>query len=98
METATPDAPASDLNPTETQGALSPELTPPRIEALDKVGLQIKKKRDRIATLQGENKDHFETVQQLMKEHGLVHYPIPDTELEVVLENKESVSVRKRKE
>lgn len=75
-----------------------PGTEPPRIQELDDLALEYRKKRDERQRLLQEEIELKGKLLEKMHEHELTVYPIQDTDVEVALEHgKENVKVRKRK-
>lgn len=70
---------------------------PPRVKEIDEKAEEYRNVRDERMRLGQEEKLLKEQLLELMREHNLEYYPIPDTEREVVrTRGEESVTVRKR--
>lgn len=71
---------------------------PPRIKEIDKAALKYRDVRDEWLALQAQAEQMEKDLRDLMHQHRISVYPIPDTELEVALVTvEEKARVRKRK-
>lgn len=72
-------------------------FAPPRIKALDNLALEYREKVQARQQILAEEVEMKGKLMELMHKHELTTYPIPDTELEVILETvEETVKVRRR--
>lgn len=91
-----PDVQTDGNGQTQTQNYI-PGTEPPRIEELDKLAMEYRAKRDERMALSEEESKLQTRLLELMHKHQLAKYPIPDTDLQVVVEpTDEKAKVKKR--
>lgn len=70
---------------------------PPRIPEVDRAAIKYRETRDQRMELTRQEAELKAALLDAMKEHGLEQYPVPDTDVEVVVQHGEdNVKVRKR--